>query len=566
MNRNDAELRYSNWVSMLIDIIKPKNLYLIGGRGTAKTQDIIAKRSIDVVYELPRGNFAFLADTYINAMTNIVPNLIQGWERQGFFEDRVSLGTRTPGHFVVGIEPPADFERPYTRASEYKHTISTFNGCLFMIKSIDRPSVNAGISTVHNFGDEAKFFKEEKLKKSIPTLRGDYLLYKDSPYFMGQTYATDMPNPSDGENDWILRMKENMDINQILAIFYKSLQVNEIEYELYQAKENNATEREINNIIIRLDREKLRLHKVRKDSTLFMIVSSLVNIDILTFEYLVTNLNSLQYEEFKTSILSLKPGLQIGNRFYAELKDKHLYEDGYNYDYYDQFGLTDNITQTSEGLKYINTNAPLEAGYDAGNMMSLVIGQEQDNGKVLRLLKDMYTLSPEWIPELGQQFVKFFANHKYKQLLLYYDRAANNYKDAKQDFASQVKHSIEFDRAGVPTGWNVVLMSRGQGDISPAEEYDLANQMMGEKNAELPKLLIDKWECPHLTSSLKMAPLGKSSRGQIIKVKTSEKLKDIKRLPLESTNMSDAFKYFICRKNYMRIAARKKSISVGLTA
>ena len=560
----EVEYRYSNWLSMMIDIIKPKNLYVVGGRGTAKTQDIIAKRSIDIIYNLQRGTFAFLADTYVNALTNIIPNLITGWERQGFYEDITTDGIRRPGHFVCDKEPPFDYDRPFTRATEFKHTISTFNGCLFMIKSLDRPSANAGISTVHNFGDEAKFANETKLKKSVPTLRGDYLLYKDSPYFMGQTFATDMPNPADGEHDWILRMKNNMDVTRIIAIFYKALHVNEIEYELYQAEQQKASEKEIKNITTRLERERARLHKARKDSTLFMVVSSLVNIDILTFDYLITNINSLEYEEFKTAILSMKASLDVGARFYALLADKHLYLDGYNYDFYDQFGLRDNISQTSEGLKYIQHDQPIDVGFDAGNMMSFAIGQEQ--GDILRVLKDMYTISPDWIPELGEQFVKFFQPHKCKIVNLHYDRAANNYRGAKQDFASQVKHAIEYDKIGRPTGWRLNLMSVGQGNIAMGDEYDLANQMMGEKNPRLPKLLIDKFECPRLVSSLRLAPVGKDSRGNIIKIKTSEKLKDIKRLPLESTNMSDAFKYLICRKKYLKAAKQKKITTAGITS
>lgn len=547
----------------MIDVIKPKNLYLVGGRGTAKTQDIIAKRSIDIIYSLQRGTFAFLADTYVNAVTNIIPNLITGWERQGFFEDISLDGVRRPGHFVCDKEPPSNYDRPYTRANEFKHTISTFNGCLFMIKSLDRPSSNAGISTVHNFGDEAKFANETKLKKSVPTLRGDYLLYKDSPYFMGQTFATDMPNPADGEHDWILRMKNNMDVEQILAIFYKALHVNEIEYELYQAQQAGETERNLKNIGMRLDRETARLHKVRKNSTLFMVVSTLVNIDILTFDYLITNINTLEYEEFKTAILSMKASLEIGARFYAQLADKHFYEDGYNYEYYDKFGLRDNISQTSAGLKYIEHDMPLDAGFDAGNMMSLVLGQEQ--GHILRCLKFLHTLSPDWIPELGALFCSFFEPHKRKVLNLYYDRAANNYRKAKQDFASQVKHAIEFNKQGKPTGWRVNLMSLGQGNITMADEYDIMNQMMGQKNPRLPVVKIDKFECRELKSSLELAPLAKDSKGNIIKVKTSEKL-PIKRLPLESTNPSDAFKYFVCRRKYMVIAKQKRHNSAGLTS
>jgi hypothetical protein len=563
LSREEIEYRFSNWVSMMVDIIKPKNLYFVGGRGTAKTEDIIAKRSIDIIYSMPRATFAFISDTYVNALTNIVPNMMTGWARQGFIEDITTDGNRRPGHFVCDRAPPADFDKPASITLEHKHTISTFNGCRFLIKSLDRPSSNAGISTVHNFGDEAKYHKEDKLKKSFPTLRGDVMIYGHSPYFMGQTFLTDMPNPADGEDDWILRMKNQMDLKQIIATFYQALLVNKIEYEMYCANNAKADIRTIEKISARLVRENERLLKVRRNSTLFITVSSLANIDILTFEYLVTQFNSLEYEEFKTAILSMKASLGIGARFYSQLTDKHFYEDGYNYDYYDQFGLRDNIARTSAGLRYIQHNQPLDAGYDAGNMMSMVIGQEQ--GHVLRCLKNLYTLSPDWIPELGQQFCSFFEPHKNKVLNLYYDRSANNYRNAKQDYASQMKHAIEFTKSGIRTGWRVNLMSIGQGNIEGDEEYDIMNQMLGEKNPRLPIVLIDKFECRELKSSLDLAPLEKNSRGKIIKVKKSEKL-PIKRLPMESTNMSDAYKYLVCNRKRRLLAKQQSKVKLtGIT-
>jgi len=542
----EVQFRYSNWLSMMIDIIKPKNLYIVGGRGTAKTEDIIAKRSIDVMDTMPRATFAFTADTYINAQANIIPTMLRGWERQNFLEDY---------HWVADTEPPKTFSKPHYRSKDHKHTIYTRNGCRFVIKSLDRPSKTAGISTAHNFGDESKFQQESKLKKAFPTLRGDPVLYQHSPYFMGNTYLTDMPNPNDGEDVWILRMKDNMDVKQIVGIFYTALEVNKMEWELFCMKRDKMPDRIIENQTRLIERWNERLARLRKNSTFFMIVSTLVNIDILTFDYLVNQFQTLEYEEFKTSVLSLVASLSIGARFYGELTDKHFYNDGYNYDYYDRFGLKDNISQTSEGLRYIHPTKTLEAGFDAGNMMSLVIGQEQ--GHEYRILKDMYVLSPEWITELGAKFVKFFEPHKFKVLELYFDRAANAYNKSKKDFANQLKNAIEKHENGRRTGWKVILRSVGQGNITHEEEFDIMNQMMGEKNSKLPKLLIDRHECPRLKSSLELAPLIKD-KGKIKKEKKSEKL-PLKRLPHESTNMSDAFKYLICRRKYLLLAKQKQS-------
>jgi hypothetical protein len=548
----EADIRYSNWLTTLVDLIKPTNLYLIGGRGTAKSTEILAKRSIDVIYDMPRASFAFVSDTYVNLMTNIVPAILVGWEeRQKFLENY---------HFVVDVAPPDHWPKPMIKTFSYKHTISTFNGCKFFLTSLDRPSSNAGISVVHQFGDEGKYLQEEKLNKLFPTLRGDYALYGHSHYFMGQTFCSDMADPTVGESDWMLRMEKNMDKAQITRIIQAAIILNEINLELHFAEKNGADPKRIENIQKNQARWMGRIRKIRQDSTFFYIVSSFANADILTLKYFQNLLASLTFEEFKTAVLSIKKTLEKGARFYGAISDKHFYADGYNYDYYDKFGIRDNISQTSQGLKYIQHDKLLEGGFDAGNMMSLVIGQEQ--GTNYRVLKNMYTINPESIRELADHFLTFFGKHKRKILHLYHDRATNQYHKIKRDFASQIKHDIEYTKASVRTGWIVQLMSQGQGNIYHSEEYNLMNILMGEKDKRLPKLLIDKFECKELKSQLEITQVIKDKNGEIKKVKTGDKLPP-SRLAMESTNMCDAFKYLMCRQKWLAIAKQKRSLTFG---
>src|ERR1035438_5211859 len=360
-SNENADLKYSNWIATLIDLMKPANLYLIAGRGTAKSTDILAKRTIDIVYDIPRASFAFVSDTYVNLMTNIIPAIMLGWEsRMNFYEGI---------HFVADEEPPANWIKPYIKTFSYKHTLGTFNGCKFFLKSLDRPSINAGISVVHHFGDEAKYLKESKLRKLFPTLRGDALLYGHSHYYMGHTFCSDMADPSIGEDDWMLRMEKKMDKQQIKTILQCAFVVNDINIELIQAQENKCSQREIDKILKLKARWEEGLRKIRKDSTFFYIVSSFANADVLTLKYFENLLNTLTFDEFKLAVLSIKKSLNPDSMFYANLCERHFYQDGYNYDYYDRFGLRENINQTSSGLKYIQPDRMLEAGYDAGNMM-----------------------------------------------------------------------------------------------------------------------------------------------------------------------------------------------------
>lgn len=554
------EYRHTNWLKMVIDLIGPKNLYLIAGRGMGKTSDVLAERSQDIIYDMPGAPLAFVGDTYINLQKNTVKTFLDGWERLGWREHD---GNRK-GHFVVDQKPPSYFTEPYSRLNTFKHTISTFNGANFTLVSLDRPSTGAGNNYVHLFGDEAKYFKEHKLKKLTPAIRGNYIRFGHSPYFRGRTFTTDYPDATSiHEDDWILRMKENMNKKQILDILDCAFILNEIRIE-YLETENLLDERKLKNVSRKLERWEKRYRKIRQNSTLFYIASSMVNVDILSEGYFIEQFQDLEFEDYKTSILSMKPSLQKGAMFYGNLNEVHFYTDGYNYDYYDQYGLRDNIQQNSRGLRYIRTHEKLEAGVDFGNMIGMVIGQEQ--WPRYRVVKNLYVLTPEWIDHLGARFIEFFKHHECKELDIYYDRSANAYRKQKQDFATKLKNSIEKreDSSGhrTTTGWKVNLMSVGQGNISHAEEFDLMNDLMGSNTPGLPQLFIDQFECKELKSSLELAPVEKDTKGNIKKVKKSEKF-PIKRLPMESTNFSDAFKYLICRKQYLDIAKARRHITFG---
>ena len=546
----EADIRYSNWIATLIDLMKPTNLYLYGGRGTAKSTDILAKRSIDIIYDMPRASFAFVSDTYVNLMTKILPAILHGWEnRLGFIENY---------HFVVDKEPPDHWPKPLIKTFSYNHTVTTFNGCKFFLTSLDRPSVNAGISVVHHFGDESKYLQEAKLNKLFPTLRGDYNLYGHSHYFLGQTFCSDMPDPAVGESDWMMRMEKKMDRKKITWILQAAIILNEINLEIFFAIKKGDDPKKIENLKKNRQRWIERLGKIRQGSTLFYIVSSFANADILTLQYFQNLYDTLDFEEFKTAVLSMRKTLEVSSRFYGALSDKHFYRDGYNYDYYDQFSLKSNLVQTSTGLRHIKHEQILEGGFDAGNMMSLVIGQEQDN--TYRVLKGIYTLTPEWIRELADKFITFFEPHKRKVLHLYHDRSANQYRKSGRDFASQLKHDIEFNKAGARTGWIVQLMNIGQGNITHSDEFNLMNIMMGEKDKRLPKLLIDMFECRELKNQLEITPVTKSAKNEIQKVKKGDKLPSA-RLAMESTNFTDAFKYLICRPKWVAIAKQKKGLT-----
>ncbi|KAB8156145.1 hypothetical protein EZY14_002700 [Kordia sp. TARA_039_SRF] len=556
-------LRYSHWLAQLIDMIKPTNLYLVLGRAGAKTRMIFAKRLKDISKEMPGAFVSLSADTYMNAVKNVIPTIITGWESLGWIEGI---------HFVVDRRPPAHFKKPHKTVLSWKHTITTHHGTHFKIISQDRPSSGAGDSYQADAGDEAKYLKKKKLNKTQQATRGEHVRYSSSPYYLGSTYTTDMPNINLGEQDWILEQRDQMDIAQIERILQVAFVLNEIKIEFIKTQEllnadpkNEKLKKKLRNIHRNWKRWEARYKKVRRNSTFFYIGSSFVNADILTETYFYEQFKKGNFKELMTAILSMEPTIEVGEKFYPKLKQSNFYSDGFNYANVDKFTFSELKHQktSSIDLKYLMRNQHLEAGFDSGNMCSLVVGQSSD--ELIRVLAEFYTIPTDFIPELGAQFVEFFKNHKRKQLLLWHDRATNNYQSVGEDHASKLKKAIEFNKDGNPTGWIVSLQSRSQATISQQTEYELCLQLMEGNNPLLPKLLIDKYNCICLKSSLerakKIIKVNKTTGAKSIhKDKSSEKLA-YHRLPLESTNMSDAFKYFVCRQELIKIISGNEELS-----
>lgn len=528
---------------MLVDFIAPTDLYLVAGRATAKTSEIIANRSMNIIYDMPGSYQMFVSDTYTNALTNVLPALIEGWERRGW---------RRGIHYQTDERPPAHFKLPYKPPLKYKHTISIHNGTFFNLGSLDQPSGLAGSSYQHRYGDEARLLKKSKLDKSTPALRGEFVRFGHSVYYRGNTFTTDMPNILLNDDEWILTMEKEMDREQVELALDAAIVLNEIKQEMLANEQaGNVSER------ARLQKSYRHWYelwtRIRKESVFYYAISSLANLDILTDGFFRSSLKALGPEEFKSAILSFKIQISQGEKFYFNLEPKHYIDDGVINSYYDKFSIMDgySVEESSLALKYIDHNRPIEAGVDFGDMCSMVTGQ--DNGKYLYALKEFFTLAPENEEQLAEKFRNFYKNHKHRVVDLYYDRSGNQNSKTKRDWASSLKNAIEY-RYGSATGWVVNLMSLNQGTIYQEQEYLFAGHLMAEKIEHLPKLRIDRYLCKHLKSSLELTKTlvktDKNGTRSIHKDKSSEKLPLAQR-PLYSTNFSDAFKYWIYRKHWV---------------
>ena len=569
---NDVEVRYANWMAQLIAVMQPWSLYWIAGRASAKTVQVLAERVQEVAHDCPGAPFAWVADTYSDLHKNVIPSLIDGLSLLGWIPDV---------HFVINREPPREWkQRMYNVCTDWRNTMVFYTGFNFTFISLDRAAIGAGRSYVGVFGDEVKYFPEEKFTNLLKAVRGFRVKYGDSVWYRSRTLTTDMPNPNHlGEYDWILKLARQNDKQRILLALRAGFVYNDTKREyLSRLQEYNSlkadartdpavrpaladAERQMMLARRTMERWERRWVKTRRGVSFFFISSSYVNVDILGEDWFNDEFAE-GLEGAACNILSVIPKLEASQMFYCNLSMKNFYADGFLNEVIEQhpFGWEQDCTV----LRYLDPGRPLEAGMDAGNMLSMVFGQQA--GRVMRILKELYTLPPQNVRDLADKFLAYFKPHRRKLLKLYYDRSMNNYKRVSTDMASQIKKAIETDAEGRRTGWTVQLMSLGQGNISSNLEYRFFMDLLpGNLARQLYTLLIDQHNCPNLKSEMEVTRTKakvneRDNTTQIVKEKTGDKL-PVHRLPRESTNLTDALKYFVLRPEVVRMWQSRSKLS-----
>ena len=541
----DVRHHYINQYAMLAALTMPQNFIGVLGRASAKTTQFQAMRIQQAVQECPGAPFVWVTDTYSNLHKNVIPSVLEGLRFLGWELDR---------EFIIDRQPPIEWQRRmYNVIDKYKQVMTFWNGFTFTFVSLDQPSIGAGRSYVGLFGDEVKYWPEEKFTNIRKAVRGYRARYGDSPWYRSLSLTTDMPNPNHiGEYTWVMKLAKLMDKKKIKTLLQTGRVLNEARRryaDVLPAGDDHAIELARRN----MQRWQERWNELRKGSTLFMVASTLINADVLGEEFFQEELKA-GLEGIDTNLLSIPVKLEAGQRFYTTLTAHDFYTDGSDNSVIDQhdYGWEEDCSV----LRYLDPLKPLEGGMDDGNMKSMVLGQHR--GREYRLLKELYTLPPENERQLADKFLQYFAPHKTKILRLYFDRAMNNYQRQGNDMARRIKQAIEVDADGQRTGWRVQLMSRGQGDIYSHTEYNFFSALFsGQLSRRLFRLRIDAHNCQNLKMEMENTPTmvaedKRTGRKDIRKQKKGDKL-PLHRLPQESTNLTDAMKYLIMRPDWVNV-------------
>lgn len=419
---------YMNRMQREVCSIDAHTSVVVAGRGTGKGM-LHAFINLRNFQQMPRSTTAFVCPNSVRAKTNTLPSMFQHWESWGF---------RRGVHWDIGRRPPASlgWPSPLITPEHWENIISFYNGAIGQIISQDR----VGTSNSKSFDfvdiDEAKFIDFERLKdETLPANRGQQKEFGDLHFHHGLLITSDMPVTKAGS--WFTRYEgqSNKDVIATIEELSSAMAAG-----LIPDNHRGEAARLLNNL--------------RRDATLYRRYSSLTNIEVLGEAWIHQMKRDLPPLVFRTSILCLPIGV-AKDGFYSALSSRHFYSatefhalDALGYDFN---GLRE-AAATCEFDADVDGKAPLCIAFDYNAKINwLVVGQPNEDTRRLNVVKSFFVKYDRRLPELVDDFAKYYEKHPYKEVVFYFDSTAlgSNYAVNNQDFKWVICHQLHLH------GWRV---------------------------------------------------------------------------------------------------------------
>lgn len=520
---------YFNKPQRLTQLIGANTTVIVAGRRTGKTDSIAAPFVLRNMQRMPGSTGGIVVPTFKHGLTNTIPGLLAAWKRWGYVEGL---------HYVVGKKPPKSFRQPIIDPKDYEHVISFYNGSVAVIISQDRPGSSNSLTLSWLLVDEAKFIDYAKLKdETLPANGGIKSYFGKHSFNHSIMILSDMPQTQKGS--WFLHYRDKMD-SKLIATIEATV------YEIWRTKERirslNAKGEPVppylKGYLRRLDRD---LNKMRSVAVYYREYSSIENLQLLGENYIKQMKRDLTPLTFQTSILCQRIGI-AKDGFYSSMREGHKYDANDN-QYLDTLGFDyDFSALDSRADKDVDPDAPICIGMDYNaNINWIVAGQPRD--RRLNVIKSFYVKFERKIPALVEDFCRYYASHRNKTVVFYYDATAlgSNYAVNEQDFRWVVVH--EFERQG----WRPEAVYLGN-PMRHDEKYLLINQGFAGKQRLMP--FFNRSNNEDLILAIQSAGVSRGRNG-FRKDKSGEKLAESEEDLLEHrTDGTDAFDtlYIGCEK------------------
>ena len=511
---------YFNKPQRLTQLIGANTTVIVAGRRTGKTDSIAAPFVLRNMQRMPGSTGGIVVPTFKHGLTNTIPGLLAAWKRWGFIEGI---------HYVVGKKPPKSFRQPIIDPKDYEHVITFYNGSVAVIISQDRPGSSNSLTLSWLLVDEAKFIDYAKLKdETLPANGGIKSHFGKHSFNHSIMILSDMPQTQKGS--WFLHYRDKMDVELIKTI-------EATVYEIWRTKERiralNASGKPVppylKGYLRRLDRD---LNKMRSVAVYYREYSSIENLQLLGENYIKQMKRDLTPLTFQTSILCQRIGI-AKDGFYSSMREGHKYDANDN-QYLDTLGYDYDFSRLdSRADKDVDPDAPLCIGMDYNaNINWIVAGQPRD--RRLNVVKSFYVKFERKIPALVDDFCRYYAEHRNKTVVYYFDATAlgSNYAVNEQDFRWVVVHEFERQGCRVET---VYLGNPMRHD----EKYLLINQGFAGKQRLMP--FFNRSNNEDLILAVQSAGVSRGRNG-FRKDKSGEKLAESEEDLLEHrTDSTDAF-------------------------
>lgn len=520
---------YFNKPQRLTQLIGANTTVIVAGRRTGKTDSIAAPFVLRNMQRMPGSTGGIVVPTFKHGLTNTIPGLLAAWKRWGYVEGL---------HYVVGKKPPKSFRQPIIDPKDYEHIISFYNGSVAVIISQDRPGSSNSLTLSWLLVDEAKFIDYAKLKdETLPANGGIKSYFGKHSFNHSIMILSDMPQTQKGS--WFLHYRDKMDPDLIATI-------EGTVYEIWRTKDRIRTLNAkgepvppyLKGYLRRLDRD---LNKMRSVAVYYREYSSIENLQLLGENYIKQMKRDLTPLTFQTSILCQRIGI-AKDGFYSSMREGHKYDANDN-QYLDTLGFDyDFSALDSRADKDVDPDAPICIGMDYNaNINWIVAGQPRD--RRLNVIKSFYVKFERKIPALVEDFCRYYASHRNKTVVFYYDATAlgSNYAVNEQDFRWVVVH--EFERQG----WRCEAVYLGN-PMRHDEKYLLINQGFAGKQRLMP--FFNRSNNEDLILAIQSAGVSRGRNG-FRKDKSGEKLAESEEDLLEHrTDGTDAFDtlYIGCEK------------------
>ena len=487
------------------------------GRRTGKTHGIAAPYVLRCVTRMPGSTGGIVVPTFLHGLTNTIPGLLAALRSFGYIEGI---------HFVVGKIPPEFFAEPIIKPSSYQHVISFWNGSVAILLSQDRAYAANSLTLSWILVDEAKFIDREKLHgQTIPANGGSRAWFGNKSSNHAMMILSDMPQTKKGS--WFLNYSEKQDpqlISVIKALVHKK-------YTLSQNPKPDTPRR-----IRDLDRD---LNRLRSVATYYRECSSIENIQLIGEQYIRQMKRDLTPLTFQTSIMCRRIGI-TNDGFYSCLEEKHYY-DASDFDTLDKIWDSRIVSSEEDASFRIDASAdadvipddPILIGMDYNANINWIVAAQATYSR-LNVIKSFYVKYERKIPEVIADFCAYYASHRNKTVVFYYDSTAlgQNYFINAKDIRAVV--ISEFNARG----WECIDVFIGK-PMRHDEKYRLINYGLAGRCRLTP--YFNRQNNNDLILAIQSAGVERGSRG-FRKDKSGEKIRESEEDPLElRTDGTDAF-------------------------